>query len=54
MASIKAPSIPATVAFSTRLDPAVLKALNAYCAAKGTTKTNAVDKALRKLLKLPA
>ena len=42
------------VAFSTRLDPVVFKALDAYCASKGTSKVSAVDKALRKLLKLPA
>lgn len=53
MASTKALN-DTSVAFSTRLDPKVSKALDAYCSTRGMTKTSVVDKALRKLLKLPA
>jgi hypothetical protein len=43
-----------SVPFSTRLDPVVSRALATYCATKGASKVSVVDKALRKLLKLPA
>lgn len=41
-----------TVQLSTRIDPEVDKALDAYAAKTGKTKTELVNTALRKLLKL--
>ena len=53
MASTKALN-DTSVAFSTRPSGDVAKALDPYCTNKATTKVAVIDKALRKLLKLPA
>lgn len=43
-----------TVPFNVRLDSVVYNALCEHCELKGLTKTAAVDKALRRLLKIGA